>query len=776
MNDMRRELHEIGLRVTALSSTAVLALLAAAPAHAQQAQSASMQTDQPGDIIVTAQKREQRVNDVPMSITALASDQLRAQRVLQPEDLQRVVPGLSFTPTQFGTPVYTVRGVGFYDTTLSASPAVSVYVDEVALPFPAMARGAMLDLERVEVLKGPQGTLFGQNSTGGAVNYVTAKPTPTLTMGADASVGRFSTIDLSGYVSGPLSQTLDIRVAAQTNQGAAWQRNYTRPDKLGETHFDEGRVAFAWRPSAAFHASLDVTGWRDRSDTQAPQLIAIAPSVPAELSPLVAAAPLAPSNARAANWNPDKDFDRDNDFIGVTLRGDFDISDAVTLTSISAYQRFRRDETQDISGTTAEAGALDEQGKIDSYFQELRLSGRVEKLRWVLGGNYEKDNTYDQFAILMNDASNASIMGFHFPGSASFSDQDITTKAVFANVEYNLNDRLKLEGGVRYTDTSRGFRGCTRDWGEGSLAAGIGALQGLFGVPATQRAIAGGCVTLNGDFLAQPIKSRLGEDNVSWRAGIEFKPFGDRTLFYANVSRGYKAGSFPTLSAAAASSLAPARQETLLAYEAGYKISIGRRFQVNGAVFHYDYDDKQLVGNIADPIFGRLAALVNIPKSRINGAELQLNATPISGLTINTAVSYTDSKILRGSGVSVSLTPIDLAGASFPYSPKWQFVGSTEYRHNLNDALEWHLGGSLNYRSRTKGGLSDNEPLLHIKQYAVLDLRAGIGASDGKWDASLWAQNVTNAYYWTNAVATLDTVIRYAGRPATYGIAVSFRY
>ena len=146
-------------------------------------------------------------------------------------------------------------------------------------------------------------------------------------------------------------------MAAQTNQSAAWQRIYVRPGKLGETHFGEGRLSLAWAPNDSFHVSLSVTGWHDGSDTEAPQLIAIAPSVPAALSPRVASAPLAPATPRAANWNPDKDFKRNNDFIGVTLRGDLDITDAVTLTSISAFQRYRRDEIQDISGTTAEAGA-----------------------------------------------------------------------------------------------------------------------------------------------------------------------------------------------------------------------------------------------------------------------------------------------------------------------------------------------------------------------------------------------------------------------------------
>ena len=161
------------------------------------------------EVVVTAQKRAQNINNVGMSITAISGSALVQQGVSSTADLAKVVPGLTFEPSPFNTPVYTLRGVGYYDSAVSASPTVAVYTDEVPLPFSAMTKAAGLDLERVEVLKGPQGTLYGENTTGGAINYIAAKPTKTYEAGFDAGYGRFNTADVQGYLSGPVDRHLD---------------------------------------------------------------------------------------------------------------------------------------------------------------------------------------------------------------------------------------------------------------------------------------------------------------------------------------------------------------------------------------------------------------------------------------------------------------------------------------------------------------------------------------------------------------------------------------
>ncbi|MCK9247232.1 MAG: TonB-dependent receptor plug domain-containing protein, partial [Anaerolineaceae bacterium] len=224
------------------------------------------------EIIVTAQKRSQDINDVGMSISAATGQQLANIGVSDVADLVKVTPGLTYTVSQNGTPLFTLRGVGFNDYTPGASPAVSVYVDEVPLAYGAFTKGVTLDLERVEVLKGPQGILFGQNSTGGAINYIAAKPSQDFEAGVKGSYGRFNRVEYEGFLSGGLSDTLSGRVALSGTNSDDWQRSTTSNQELGEEQVFRGRAQLLWEPTETATVLLGLNGWTDKSDTQAGQL------------------------------------------------------------------------------------------------------------------------------------------------------------------------------------------------------------------------------------------------------------------------------------------------------------------------------------------------------------------------------------------------------------------------------------------------------------------------------------------------------------------------
>jgi iron complex outermembrane receptor protein len=177
------------------------------------------------EVVVTAQKRSENINDVGMSIAAVGGDSLTKLGVVDVSQFTKITPGFSYQNSVYGTPTYTIRGIGYNDFSMGAEPTVTVYQDQVPLPYPVMTRGAALDVERVEVLKGPQGTLFGENSTGGAVNFIVAKPTSTFHAGADLSYGRFNDTILSGFVSGPLADTLTARLAISHEGASGWQRS-----------------------------------------------------------------------------------------------------------------------------------------------------------------------------------------------------------------------------------------------------------------------------------------------------------------------------------------------------------------------------------------------------------------------------------------------------------------------------------------------------------------------------------------------------------------------
>ncbi|KAK0351335.1 hypothetical protein LTR94_025355, partial [Friedmanniomyces endolithicus] len=218
------------------AQASVLALMSAVPALAQaQAEPArsgqsARSNDASADIIVTANKREQSLNSVGLTITAASTEELSNRGIEGPADLAKLVPGFTFTQSIYSTPVFTLRGIGLYDATFGAAPSVSVYTDQIPRNVPVMSDALDLDIERVEVLKGPQGTLFGQSSTGGAINYIVGKPTKSFSAGFDASYERFNRAELSGFVSGPLTEGVAARLALKGVSGGAWQHSLSRPN------------------------------------------------------------------------------------------------------------------------------------------------------------------------------------------------------------------------------------------------------------------------------------------------------------------------------------------------------------------------------------------------------------------------------------------------------------------------------------------------------------------------------------------------------------------
>ena len=698
-----------------------------------------------------------------------------------------MVPGFTFQQSNYGTPVFTIRGVGFYDTSIGGSPAVSVYVDEVPLPFSVMTRGVSLDLERLEALKGPQGTLFGQNSTGGAMNYIAAKPTSELKAGADIDYGRFNSLNLQGFVSGALASNLRARVVGRYESQDGWQRGYAPNDaiagktgnsRLGARDFLTGRLLLDWDPTDTLTLLFNANGWRDKSDTQAQRFIGFSPVVPNPApnplyDPMFQFQPIPQGDARLAGWNPGTNYGRDDWFYQLSLRGDLKLGDWATLTSISAYSRYHENSLTDTDGTPHLNFDNEIRGGIKSFYQELRIAGESGKVKWLVGGNYAKDNT-SEIQINYLGTTNSIAGPFHWSAVAPNNYQDTRTLAAFGSLDYALTDQLTVQASARYTDQKRNFHGCLADSGNGELATAFGALFGTSPVP-------GGCITMAGALptvtLLSTVRKDLDEDNLSWKFGLNWKPNND-VMLYANVAKGYKAGSFSVLPAVFDFQLDPVTQESLLSYEAGFKVAVlDRKLQLNGAVFYYDYSDKQVLGSVVVPPFGQLPKLVNIPKSRAVGAELEVVARPIDGLRISGGVTFVDSKVRSDPpnptdpfGNSVSFV-----GEAFPNTPKWQGVADAEYGFAVNDGLKAFLGSSVKARSGSYS-LFGRSPFLRIDGYAVVDLRAGVEAADGSWRAQVWGRNVGNKFYIQNAAHYADAITQIAAMPATYGVSLSFRY
>jgi outer membrane receptor protein involved in Fe transport len=773
----------------ALYNIASTLILIPAPVLAQTAQPAGeAEASQIGDIIVTAQKRSEKLSDVPLSISASTGEQLLKQGVTSVGDLQRVVPGLAYTQSPYGAPIFTIRGIGFFDEAVGISPTVSVYVDQVPLPFSRATEGASLDLERVEVLKGPQGTLFGQNSTGGAINYIAAKPTDSFKAGVDASYGRFNDVDLQGFISGPLSETLTARLAVRSNWRDDWQKSTSRIDTLGHRDFKTARLLLDWQPSDTLKFEFNANGWKNKSDTQATQFLFYQASGggPDEFGLL--AEPAAPNEARAADWNPNQSFRRDDSFYQFSLRGDLELGDAATLTSISAYSKLAINSPIDVDGTRFPILGIGKDADTRTFSQELRLAGSIgdtEQLKWMIGGNYQHDKV-DDIEHVSNQGSNSQVGPFDYITFDNSALQRINTKAVFGSLDYKLTDTLTAQGSVRYTDQKRSLNGCLIDSGNGEFSTAFGFLSTVFlgnphaPTPGDPSYIPpGGCVTLDSttNLPVPVVHKELHQNNLSWRAGLSWKPEND-FLLYGNVTRGYKAGSFGTIPSVRPEQFDPVTQEQVTAYEVGFKTSLlDRTMQLTGAVFYYDYKNKQLLAYIADDFFGSLPGLVSVPKSRVTGAELNLVWRPVQALTLSAGGTYIKSKVTSDFETigPVGTTFVNVKGEGFPNTPKWNFVGDAEYRFPVSSDWNAFVGGNVTYRSKADSTFAGPSSF-DIKAYALVDLRLGFEKEDGSLRVQAWGRNITNKYYWSHVDHVLDTVNRTAGMPVTYGVSVSTRF
>ena len=778
-----RRLALCGVAAAALMPGAAPAQTASSPASVAADSQAAGAAD---EIIVTAQKRNESINSVPASIVAATGAQLAARGITEVRDLDKLVAGFTYTESQNGTPIYTLRGVGFSDTSIGGRPTVSIYNDEAPVPFSIETRGAQLDLERVEVLKGPQGTLFGQNATGGAINYVAAKPTDHFEAGITLGAARFDTIKAAAFVSGPLSDTLRARIAVDQSYQGDWQRSYTSNAELGAGRFLTGRTLLDWTPDSRLSIRLNLNGFHDTRDQQAPQLINVNPSVPPAvgLVPGLANYPHAPANARAADWYAPQDFYRNNTFIQANGRIDFELTPAVKLTSLTSYSHYKQDQRFSNTGTNLPT-YVRSRGKVDTIFQELRVAGSLAgRGNFILGANYERDKVFQGSDITQQGGTiQYSFVGLGLPVFTNFfesTDQKSRSGSVFGNLDYKLTDTIRVQGGVRYTKSRTEFTGCSYDSGDGVASADFigfyNFLRGRAGLPALPPAPPGACLTSGPNISPLLADNTLREHNVSWRAGIDWKPT-PATMLYFNVSRGFKQGNFPDLGATQVEQYSAATQEQLTSYEAGFKThALTPGLQINGAVFHYDYRDKQVFGYFVDRVFGPINRLVNIPKSRINGAELEVSWRIVEGLTFNANGSYISSKILDGyTNFNALAQRQNFGGQPFPNTPKWSAAGSLDYRFPLSGAVYGFVGGDVTYQGATNSQLGQ-QPLTSVKAHTLIDLRAGVEAPDGKWRLSVYGRNITNEYYWTAAYRITDTTVRYAGLPVTYGVTAAYRF
>ena len=758
------------------------------------------------EIVVTAQRRSENINDVPIAISAFSGDDLKALGIADTRNLGNVVPGFTVADSGYNTPIYTLRGVGFNDSTYTATSTVGVYEDEISLPYAVMTKGPALDLERVEVLKGPQGILYGRNTTGGAINYIVKKPTDTFEAGLSETVARFGTTETEGYVSGPILEGLNGRLAVKdVRSQTGWQYSNTRPeDRLGEKDKQAFRAALEWKGTEDLVIRGVVNGWRDRSDPQAAQVIEVRqqngldPTGVLFLPPQARNYPVIPvngANPQVADWPEGERWQLNDSLLSESLRADWQISDRTSFTGIASHLRVESDNTTvPASGYNYNAFEQALFAHIETTSAEARFAGTLgeeDSIEWLVGGNMSRDRGYEdhieladfQSALLPDPITGRSLLTNRpeFVGRVQ-----IDQAAAFMNFGWKLAEDLKLTTGARYTKQKQDAYACsfvspTADYDllsplftaviSPTTAAQYTLQTGQPGRPSI--VTTGNCFSLAPDGSNDPYVNQLKEDNVAWRVALDYKPTDDG-LVYASVGKGFKAGGYPVLGASSQVQFAPVKQEELLAYEIGSKVGLlNKQLHFNTSLYYYDYKDKQLLAFTKDPFFGPLPLLNSAPKSEVYGAELDVQYAPaaISGLFVSLTGAYTHTEIKEFVAQDSGGDEYDYKGRPFNFAPKWQSTLVVNYTHPLNNDVNLTLGGDYSYTGSTSSSL-DPDPIFRHDDYALLGAR--IGLSGDRWSATAFGRNLTNEMYATTILAFGDSVHRYVGEPRMYGLTLRY--
>lgn len=702
-----------------------------------------------GDIIVTARRREERLQDVPIAVTALGSAALEVRGYQQITNIEQAAPNLQSTPGtggKSGSFSMFIRGVGEYDFIVTSDPAVALYVDGVYVPRSFGANTQLLGIDRIEVLRGPQGSLFGKNTIGGAVNVTTHKPTGETHLEADLMGGSYGTV--RGRLSGEtaLSDDLALGVSVLGRRSDGWQKLDTG-GALGDEGILAGRATLRWRPEG-LDAVLSVDGLHQRQNSGAHNMLIFQPSFFSILqSSLIAPCCTKPSSRDRTGASPEVNHD-DTDAFNATLTLDFDALGG-SIKSISAYRwvdaLFGRDG--DASSTVNFSGDVHDE-RARQFSQELQYTAKFAEDRGqVLLGLYafqEKSRDHTILytakglyqALLAATPDQIAALPFPLPPPEAYpfldfnidflNRQTTTNYAVFGNLNYKLTDRLTLDIGGRYTrERKKFFQRSTR------IDAQI-------------------------PFLAGVPEYTLKESwsNFSPKATLSYR-FSPDVMGYATFSQGFRSGGFngrPT-SPGEIGSFDP---EKLTSYEVGLKTELfDRKLRLNIDAFYNLYKDQQVL--ITGERNGIIVAFTeNAGKSRMYGFEAEFDARLGGILSLNGSVGYLNSRYLEYDSLDSSGNPVDLSNLRLKHAPKWTA--------NLGAQVDVPVGNDLAFMARLDGAYKSssaidtkNTPLLVTPSHVLLNGAVGLSMPDKGWSLKVQVENITNRRVLVEGFDALDT-------------------
>lgn len=750
-------------------------LLAGAPAVAQTASEESVMIE---EIFVTAERRAANQQDVPISLSSFARDDLESLQVENIGDLQSLVPNLSIHVGDANNAVVYIRGVGQIDSVAFFEPGVGIYLDDVYL---GRAQGAfldVLDVERIEVLRGPQGTLYGRNTVGGAVKYVSAAPTDEFTSTLSATVGNYDQLDYKLSLSGPLGDDRvlgRLTVAQLTRDGYSDNAFDGRDDGDRDTFFARGVLQFDPSDTVTIQLAADYTDADpDRSRTPAKVTpIDVLTVDPFTFGTSVETYPIDTDPFRV---NADFNTIEQTTAQGIDVNVAWDIGDALTFKSITSFREVDYGTEIDLDGTPVNAFGIFYFSDQEQKSQEFQLSYASDRLSAVGGIYYfnEEGTTYDGGVF-----SNLLIA---LSGDSEFSTDSY---AAFGQLDYDFNDRLTGIIGVRYTDEEKDYRRRAEDFDLTALA-GIAidpmtfavsyANPGLLNPGSADLALDGGIGVPRPGANPDPASF----DNVSFKAGLKYQ-VTDSAQVFATVSEGFKSGGFN--GRVADGQLDPYDEETLISYEIGFKSQwLDDRLRLNGAVFHTDYDNLQVSsfeasadGSTFIPVF------TNAGAATISGAEIELTALLSDRLSLTANIGYLDGKydefFAEPDPVTGEVRDVS-DEREIVNSPEWDTFLGLVYETPVGDAGDLKIGANWGFRSKTYLEVNSSENLAQ-GSYSVYNASIAFVSASEQWTVMLGGKNLSDEEYRTHAFdlsAFPGVELGYYNPPRTYSLSVSYEF
>ena len=739
------------------------------------------------EIIVTAQKRQQSLQDVPIAIAVFDASALREQGLRSLQDVTSVVPSVElYDDRGAGTPTWIIRGAGLEDFNANNTPVAAVFYDQVYLTSNALGGIGLFDIERVEVLKGPQGGLYGRNATGGAVRVASARPDLSEYHGyAQASYGKWARYGLEGAIGVPIiEEQLAFRAAVVTDQGGGWQDSLATPgdDEHGDRDSQAFRGQLLWAPTPELEVLFKLDIGEDQSETALGRANgAYATDFSFDFCAPVYAGrrdesnciglhnlvgdPLLPSDQKKDGStvlsNPINELD--NEWTGYNLQVDWDLGFA-SLKSISSYIDYDFVQFFDYDGTPlafvqSTPELPDTDTNFEQWSQEFRLTSTGEgPFTWLVGGMVAEDTnkTFQSFSLqafvdLGFTETNA--------GQARYK-QETETWALFGQVGFDLSDSLNINGSLRYTDEDK-----TIDHASFRRFAGSddfvvsGAVEGF--------------------------ETSL-EENWSGHIGLDWS-VSDNALLYAKFSRGFKSGGYFAAFTDDVDTLTPYAEEVNDAFEIGLKSNPTEDLQVNVAAFYYDYQDAQGAATVeSDTGFSDvLTTVTTVGDAEHYGVELDLAWVPsqLPGFSLQLAAAWLDAEITDSDEVSFDQLGnlVSLEGIDRDFSPKYSYSVNVRQEANITDSLLGSISAVYSWRdevSPRSTQLSDVDCALICKDsYGLLNLRIALAHPGQGWEVSLLGENVTDEEYTTSA--TGDDGGNYMdmmGRPASWTVQLRYDF